>query len=405
MKDHSVVIGDITVELIKKHGKRETHTENLVTGFGKSAVIANGLATMFGSLADNKIEYNTKNPDPQGVGTNDFFFTRDTSDTKVVNMLLNNPTLAAGQGLYIPGSELVGYAYRDTASDSNEGTTTSIADGTAKKKRLTRRYSYGSSMAFQFDTIATSLITPSGSAGALISIPRFINASDTISNISARGIQSGKLQLKTSSDDILDYDVNTGEISQSADSWISYDPQFLLSVFSIGDYTYEVRGTDTAKAYTIRIYGYDSTGANVYTSDTYSGTYMDSYNLAIIYDAANDAYLLYRDGTWYAIAVDSNGLITGISRTTTSLSNPPSYRMLLGNKENYVYVDGYKLYGTYDTSSYFTSGVHGVINIDGRIYSKDLTETGNLLSYHKFSVPFVKDVGDVLNVSYSYYID
>ena len=405
MKDKAAVIGEITVELIKKHGSRLTRRENLVTGFGKSAIVANGLATVLSDYSNNKVTfYNAYNSDL-------FFNRRYTPYAKMVNLLLDSPNLHAGQGMYIPESELVAFAYKSSATAANEGTVSTIADGTSMKKKLTRRFSYGSSISGQFDTIATSMIIPDGTAGAIINIQRKLRAEEIIDNVCCRYLKQNKVQVRTATNyDILDYNLETGEVSTSAAAWPSFgQASYLLSTFEIGDYVYEVRETSPMRNYgtDIQIFGYDQNGVLQYTSPLYQAINTYSCKHCLWYDTTAQKYYLYADGPTYEFVLNSSGLITDIVSTSDSPTVPSTFRVLCGTADASIYVDRQKTYASPEGTTYYTTENNNGIafQYNNRSFNKSLTEFGNLISYHTFSVPFIKDVGDILNVSYSYFID
>lgn len=407
MRDRSSVIGEITVELIKKHGTRMCRRENLVTGFGRSAVIANGLSTIFTDANMNKIEVSSLGINDRGYEGNYFFFQRNTPQAKVVNLLLNQPAVQPGQGVYKPtASELVAFAYNTSASAANEGIITDLADGTSMKKRLTRRFSYGSSIAGTFDTIATSLITPSGNAGTVISIPKQI-ASVTVNRISARYLKTEKVQLLLSDNSVVDYDLTTGVVTPSQAAFPSYAYNNTYAVFEIGDYVYEINTYSSQNVGTCLIYGFDNTGTLVYTSSSISGT-STSDMINFWYDATADKYYITAGESssyHYELVLNSSGLITSIQVTSDSLTLPASQRIMIGTSSNHIYTNGRSVFAELTDTSYYTASDYPVFIFNGHTFTKQIAELGNLVSYHTFSVPFIKDVGDILNVSYSYFID
>jgi hypothetical protein len=408
MRDRISVIGEIKVELIKKHGVRHVREENLVTGFGRSAIAASGLATIFTDVNQNKITYGpVVNPD-LSVSPSTYYplYQRGTPNGKVVNLLLNQPTLQPGQGIYKPGSELVAFAYAASATVANEGTTAELKDGTSMKKRLTRRFAYGSSITGTFDTIATSLVTPTGNVGYLADISHYIDPVKTVVDISVRYIKSGKLQLLMSDNSVLDYDLTTGIYAPSAEAFpvVHANDNFLVSMTEIGDYVYEIRGF-RASSSSLKIYGYDSTGTNVYTSGTISNLY--GYSFSLYYSSTTNKYYITSANTSDELVLNSAGLITAITTTSDTVTNPSPARLLCGKKEDNIYIGANYIYSniTDGTGSRYSSPVTPVFMYNGRMFSAQLTEIGNLISYHTFSVPFIKDAGDVLYVSYSYFID
>lgn len=408
MKDRTSVIGEITVELIKKHGNRLVRRENLVTGFGRSAIIANGLSTIFTDASMNKIEVSSLGISDRGYEGNYFFFQRSTPpQAKVVNLLLNQPAVQPGQGVYKPtASELVAFAYNSSVSAANEGAVTDLADGTSMKKKLTRRFSYGSSIAGTFDTIATSLVTPSGNAGSVIKIPKYVASAD-VNRISARYLKTGKVQLLLSGNSVVDYDLATGVVTQSSEAFPSYAYSNTYAVFEIGDYVYEINTYSSQNVGTCVIYGFDSTGSLVYTSSSMSGS-STSDMINFWYDETADKYYLTAGESssyHYELVLNSSGLITNIQVTSDSITLPASQRIMVGTKDSHIYTNGRSIFAELTDTAYYTASDYPVFLFNGHTFTKQIAELGNLISYHTFSVPFVKDVGDILNVSYSYFID
>lgn len=401
------VVGEITVELKKKHGVKLVRKENLVTGFGRSAIVANGLSTIFKDTDMNKIEVSSIGLNDRGYEGNYFFFQRNTPQAKVVNLLLNQPSVQPGQGVYKPtDAELVAFAYSTSASALNEGEITDLTDGTSMKKKLTRRFSYGSSITGTFDTIATSLITPSGNAGSLISIPKQVASSD-VSRLSARYLKTGKVQLRLSNNSVVDYDLTTGVITQSQDEFPSYAYNTIYAVFEIGDYVYEINTYASQNVGTCVIYGFDNTGSLVYTSSTISGSSVSDL-INFWYDETADKYYLTAGDSAsykYELVVNSSGLITNIQVTSDSITPPASQRIMVGTKDKHIYTNGRSVFAELTDTSYYTASDYPLFLFDGHTFTKQLAELGNLVSYHTFSVPFIKDTGDILNVSYSYFID
>lgn len=408
MRDKSSVIGEITVELIKKHGVRHVRKENLVTGFGRSAIAANGLATIFMNVNQNKITYNEGvNPDPSASSVAYYpLYSRSAPDCKVVNLLLNQPTLQAGQGIYKPNDELVAFAYAASATAANEGVIADLTDGTSMKKRLTRRFAYGSSITGTFDTIATSVVTPTGGAGYLVTIPHYIDATRTVADVSVRYIKSGKLQLLMSDNSVLDYDLTTGTYTTSAEAFpvAHSSSNLLMSMIEIGDYIYELRGFQSELTY-ITIHGYDSTGTNVYTSLAIRDPF--GSELSLYYSSSADKYYITSPNSARELVLNSNGLITDITNTSDTVTKPAYARFLCGNKDSNIFISAGYIYSaiTDGADSRYKAPAIPAFIYNGRMFSASLTEIGNLISYHTFSTPFIKDAGDILNVSYSYYID
>lgn len=445
MKERASVIGDITVELIKKHGKKEIHTENLITGFGRSFVLANGLSTLYNagtSQTMNKIRKVSDSVYWPNAGAT-------TPPSIVCNVLLNNPFIEEGQGLYVPTTdELIAYSYADTtASASTEGTITSIKEGTTQKKKVTRRFAYGSDIAGEFNTIATMLTTPSFANGSTATIKRPLRglASEdaTITSVNYMKLDEGILLLNMSDSSVRQYDLATGYITTYTGTVPSMPSGNLLTIFKINNYTYyctyTVSSHSSYQDVVLHLYGYDSTGTLVLNNWTLADSTSSVYNLCsgLIYDNTNEKYYVVTQsaagtpyGTQYEVYVNSDGLITGKGETSDTLPSVGYFNRgcfcLVGQASSNVYAAYHgRDYAEYtflglDLSNYVNGAIQFFYNNGGYAVAYDklwntgsnawtsdyqLCQFGNLLSYHEFATPIVKDVGDILYISYSYYID
>lgn len=441
MSDKAAVIGQIRVELIKKHGKIERIEDNLVTGFGKSFVLTNGLATLFAgntSQAQNKINfgdtYKTSGP----------YFPQQPANANlayVTNLLLNSPTLAAGQGVYLPKTEeLVAFASSDSGAGTTQGVIAELKEGTQMRKCLTRRYVYGTSVSGQFDTIATLLTTPNGASGRIGSLARLLSPGLSTgiqpSSLNLSKLLAGKIMINMSDNSVYEYDMNTGVLTLSSGT---YTGHYNAATFIYKDNLYILYNPSVSDRSTVYIAGYDSTGTQILAPTPIGSSYYNSSYFKVWYDSTTDkVYLNFVDSPSLANTYEftvSNDVITGTQITSDSITVPTfpfNITVPIGEVTNNIYSYG----SNYGLSQRYYLGTEGPAStktlslnfsvatfmIGGRLYGTSgryvsgdnqyinyttaaLIEFGNLLSYHTFSVPFIKDVGDELYVSYSYYID
>lgn len=440
MSDKAAVIGQIRVELIKKHGKIERIEDNLVTGFGKSFVLANGLATLFAgntTQTGNKITFGDTNKTPGP------YFPQQPTNANlgyVTNLLLNNPTLAAGQGFYLPGAEeLVASAYADSGAGATRGIVTELKAGTQMRKCLTRRYVYGTSVSGQFDTIATLLTTPDLASGRMGRLIRLLSTGLSTdiqpSSVNLSRLHDGKIMINMSDSSVYEYDMLTGVLTLSSGTWT---PHYFASTFIYNDNLYIIYSEGNSRYDRIDIVGYNSAGVEILAPINIGGGNFSSGCLRVWYDNTTDKVYLNIDsspslaGTYEFTT--SAGVITGKQITSDSITIPSfSYGVAVPVGEVtdniYTFASSYFSYRAYLSLDGPASANILNLNSNGpcfmlnnRLYAiagkyitggsqymstvnVALTEYGNLLSYHTFSTPFIKDVGDELYVSYSYYID
>lgn len=441
MSDKAAVIGQIRVELIKKHGKIERIEDNLVTGFGKSFVLTNGLATLFAgntTQTGNKITFGVtdKKPGP--------YFPQQPTNTNlgyITNLLLNNPTLTAGQGFYLPGAEeLVASAYTDSGASTTQGIITELKAGTQMRKCLTRRYVYGTSVSGQFNTIATLLTTPDGASGKFGMLTRLLSPGLSTdiqpSSLNLSKLLADKIIINMSDSSVYEYDMLTGVLAISSGTWTGH---YNAATFIYKDNLYILYNPDSSDRSTVYIAGYDSTGTEILSPTTIGSSYYNSSYFKVWYDSTTDKVYLNTAQTpslanTYEFTV-LNNIITGTQITADSITIPTfpyNIAVLIGEVTNNIYSYG-SSYGLRDRYYLGTDGPASTTTLnlqygaacfiyENRLYgisgryvngsnqyiqytSTSLIEFGNLLSYHTFSTPFIKDVGDELYVSYSYYID
>ena len=449
MSDKAAVIGQIRVELIKKHGKIERVEDNLITGFGKSFVLANGLANIFRantSQTNNKADFGYFESGTYGQGyvnAGPYFkkqpYAADMS--RVVNLLLDSPTLVSGQGVYLPKSaELMAYAYADSGAGATQGIIADLKDGTQMRKCLTRRYVYGTSVSGQFNTIATLLTTPDGATGRIGQLARLLSPGLSTdaqpSSLNLSKLLAGKIMINMSDSSVYEYDMTTGVLTLSSGTWTGH---YNAVTFIYKDNLYILYNPSSSDRSTVYIAGYDSTGNEVLAPLSIGSSWNNSSYFKVWYDSTTDKVYLNTENTPTLASTfeftTSSDIITGTAITSDSITIPTfTYKITVpvGEVTDNIYSFGssYGLQQRYylgtdgpaSTSTLSLQFAPAAFMINNRLYaisggyvsgdvsyqtnsSAILIELGNLLSYHTFSVPFIKDVGDELYVSYSYYID
>lgn len=450
MSDKAAVVGQISVELIKKHGKIERIEDNLVTGFGKSFILANGLSNLFNantSQTKNKVDFGYFESGTYGRGylnAGPYFkkIPYASAIGRVVNLLLDSPTLTAGQGVYLPKStELVASAYADSGASTTQGIIADLKDGTQMRKCLTRRYVYGTSVSGQFNTIATLLTTSNGASGCIGQLTRLLSpglSSDTQpASFNLSKLLAGKIIITMEDSSVYEYDMNTGVLVLSSGTWTGH---YNAATFIYKDNLYVLYNPSSSDRSTVYIAGYDSTGTEVLAPLSIGSSYYNSSYFKVWYDSTTDKVYLNTKQTPSLITTyeftTSNDVITGTAITSDSITLPTfpfNITVPVGEVTNNVYSFGanYGLQQRYyvgtdgpaSTSTLSSDFSVASFMYNDRLYAMSgsyytgsgsygtedsyacLMELGNLLSYHEFSTPFIKDVGDELYVSYSYYID
>lgn len=449
MSDKAAVIGQIRVELIKKHGKIERIEDNIITGFGKSFILANGLANIFKantSHTNNKVDFGYFEGGTYGQGyvnAGPYFkkLPYEADMSRVVNLLLDSPTLASGQGVYLPKSaELIASAYADSGASDTQGIIADIKDGTQMRKCLTRRYVYGTSVSGQFNTIATLLTTPNGATGRIGQLARCLSpglstdAQPSSYNLSK--LLAGKIIITMSDNSVYEYDMTTGVLTLSSGTWTGH---YNAVTFIYKDNLYILYNPSLSDRSTVYIAGYDSTDTQILAPTAIGSSWYNSSYFKVWYDSTTDkVYLNATDSPSLANTYEftvSDGVITGTQITADSITVPTfpfNITVPVGEVTNKVYSFGsnYGLQQRYylgtdgpaSAATLYSQLAPATFMINNRLYAMSggyvsgsssyqtsasaiLIELGNLLSYHTFSVPFIKDVGDELYVSYSYYID
>lgn len=457
MINKSRVHGYIEVELNKKHGKRILLHENMLTQFGKSVVIGNGLGGIFSESSNktlNKIRcsgirgFASDRDYPIGpylTGSNSAY----TDGSKITNLLLNNPQLSSDTGLYIPDDNtLAGYAALDKASSASlkEGTVAYVKDSQDRIRRLVRRFEYPVDLACEFNTIAMATMTPTGTTGRVI--PMYRNVNPFVYNASSmRNFTISKIGLTKIKDGLVSYtaaDGNTYTVSgitgkiEEGGTVHNIDSN-TISVFTKGNYTYLVKALAGSYAGNVNI-GYnvlDADGNIVYNTSFSVGDY-GNYCYGMVY-YQGEFYLVYGyTGIWYKLVDKGNGYIEFDTNTyiTAPVTLQNNYFSVIGSEsagfKTYAFNISYNsIYGTRPTAFFVTSNsyakVGNSIPYKGCLFSighqvlsfnyaetkeydwapklESLVEYGNLLSYHTLDQPIQKSVGDSMFITYSYVID
>lgn len=460
MINKSRVHGYIEVELNKKHGKRILLHENMLTQFGKSVVIGNGLGGIFTEGSNktlNKIRC---------IGTRDYVYdinypigpyltgsgTVYTDGSKITNLLLNNPQLYSDTGLYIPDDNtLAGYAALDTSASGTlkEGTVAYVKDAQNRIRRLVRRFEYPADLACEFNTIAMATMTPTGTTGRII--PMYRNVNPFVYNASSMsGFTISKIGLTKLKDGLVSYEAAdgktytvsciTGKIEEGGTVQTGYNKNEIISVFTKGNYTYVVRALQGNYSRQMRV-GYDvlDTAGNIVYNTYFSvADWTNSYYYGIVYYEGEFYFVYGYSGRWYklvdtgagymqfntntyinapitlptatfsVVGSDSSGFTTYQFGFTYISSSPYYLPTSFASTNNYAKVGNNIAY----KGCLFSIG-HQVLSFDyaeTKEYDwapklESLIEYGNLLSYHTLDQPIQKSVGDSMFITYSYVID
>lgn len=414
--------GFITVELVKKHGRKIIKTENLLTPAGKEYILREGTASLFsqGAYKQNSISIHGAN----GAGPYSAQTVGQTGGSVLTNLLLNQPDFTATKRVYFDSSAIVAKAYADTSSVSNIGHITYLDSSTDKKKRVTRRFVYDVNDSYEFDTIALATNAPAGAAGLMSYTFKGLPFSP--SRFTLAGCSDGEVIIKDSSDNVWKYNLDTGLITPETtitNVLIPLDKPG--AVFVYGNYVYYVNVTQS-----------------MYTSDQYAKWYIFdkttgaqvSYGEKRSFSSVN-----YYDGTFYVasaggtlgyqLAENSSGMLVPGGSTITLPFTPAGFTAPIGDTTHgfkNVYIPNWggtpggstlikTLPNTYETAATFMGGM--IFRAGEHICAWKtgtspcqpterymLTDAVNLLSYHTFATPIQKNIGDVMNVSYSYYL-
>lgn len=433
--------GEILVELKRKNGKREIFKHNMMTEFGRSFALSQGINKLRYSTSKNRgtlvtLCNNTYNTiSPAGVGALPPVANPtasggvDQTASKLCNLLMNIPsgTITKKKACFMPESaNLLAYAFRDTASAANEGYIDITADNIALKNRVVTRYVYPSDLAGQFNCIAMSTMTPDATykgraAKVQRSIARILSAANSpLQRIMYDGtylylypVELGKVNLETGEVTEHSYtQTNFFYLPNITDggSWASY---FMYNGFMMqlryeysssagNSYVYlsVLKTDDTIQSWSTRLYGLGFRGAffkngSLYVSFQYGSTYkvtVDSTTGVMSYSTTSDdvsdlldkAYIPLDENTY----IDVNWKVNGLKINTNSL----------------YFMHDSKLLSLALPDLYSQSWNIGYTN-GSRLNSEYLlTEYGNILSFHQYDNPIVKNVGDELSVTYSYYM-
>lgn len=442
------VRGEITIDIKRKHGAREQKVYNMLTTFGKSYMLANGLARQYGvntSHSRNKVyiqgkdRYTSNYENQTGPYLNNYGSVV-TAGSRICNLLLNNPALSVNKSLYIPSlDDVSGFAFTDTASTASlkEGIVAPLADNTRVDNAIVRRFQYGADLACEFDTIAMSTKALGGTAASYGRIvPQFrsimpivySSGSHTIEYVGLHQLSEGKLIFKDSATDIA-YTLNleSGIIVQGGDADIpagysSITGNSYISAFKYNNYTYVTYWFSPMYGSRYMKYDvYDSTGTRIAHDLTAAGE-----NSIVYY---NNKFYAAGSSTWYEMVENESGILQ--ADTSLSIAAP----VVLDSNYNYSTcgdaLGGYTVFGYTAGSSiqtaYFLDTDYNVVtqgqstkmlfSYNGVVYSvgqgeaqtynwankaDGLIEFGNLLSFHTLSETITKNVGDLMYVTYAY---
>ena len=449
------VHGEITIELKRKHGRMEKKVYNMLTQFGKSYVLANGLARQYGvntAHYRNKIYIQGKDAGTAGQTAQTGPYLNDyrdsyikTDGSRICNMLLNNPPLNVNKGLYLPtSSELAAFAYADSSVSGalNEGSVAILADQGRKDNAIVRRFQYGTDLACEFDTIAMSTKVP-GNTGSTYGriVPQFrsvlpivYSSSIEIERIGVHKLSEGKLVIEAGLyGNTYTLDLNSGIIvpGGTANVYVNhYDgtrANSTITAFSYGNYTYVIYVNNDGFSSGLRYAVYDSTGTLVAANKELNSGY------GLVY--YNNKFYAVTSGTWYEMVEGTNSYLevdTSASITAPySLSSSNLYAVMGTPTGGYTNISCYYRYYSNTGGTTYKSFLDSEFNIttaelnenammfsyNGAIYSvgageaqeydwankvDGLIEFGNLLSFHTLSETITKNVGDLMYVTYAY---
>ena len=462
MINKSRVHGYIEVELNKKHGKRILLHENMLTQFGKSVVIGNGLGGIF-TEGSNKTLNRIK-----CIGTRDYVADKNypigpyltgsastyTDGSKITNLLLNNPQLSSDTGLYIPDDNtLAGYAARDKASSGSlkEGTVAYVKDSQDRIRRLVRRFEYPTDLACEFNTIAMATMTPTGTTGRVIPMYRNVNpfvynassmSSFIISEVGLHKIKDGLVSYKAADGKTYTVSCITGKIEEGGTVQTGYNKSGIISVFTKGNYTYVVRALRVNSSGGTTKIGYDvldTDGNTVYSTSFSAGVWASGYSYGMVYYEGEFYFVYGENGRWYKLVDTGNGYMEYSIDTyiTAPITLPTATFSVTGSDSSgfttyqfsltYVSASGYSLPRSLAITNSSYAKVGNSIAYTGCLFSvghqvlsfgyaetkeydwapklESLIEYGNLISYHTLDQPIQKSVGDSMFITYSYVID
>lgn len=415
--------GFITVELVKKHGRKIIKTENLLTPAGKEYILREGTASLFsqGTYKQNSISIHGAN----GAGPYSAQTVGQTGGSVLTNLLLNQPDFTATKRVYFDSTAIVAKAYADTSSVSNIGHITYLDSSTDKKKRVTRRFVYDVNDSYEFDTIALATNAPAGAAGIMSFT--FKSLPFTPAYFTLAGCNDGEVIIKDTSDNIWKYNLDTGLITPETTITNVLIPVAKAgSVFVYGNYIYYVYAPVSMYTSDQRVYWYifdKTTGAQVGSNNV---RYYSGINY---YDGS--FYVVSNSGTTgYQLVENSSGMLVLGGSTVTLPFTQAGFTEPFGDSTHgfkNITISSDTGWGTVQSSTivktlpntYETAGT----NMGGTVFRTGehicgwkagtspcqptrlmLTDAVNLLSYHTFASPIQKNIGDVMNVSYSYYL-
>ena len=421
MNDRITLKGEITVEIIRKNGKIEKHTENLLTTFGKSYCLANGInrpMNYSSGVKDSKLRIGNETIYPWNQAA-----TEKTGNTLLCNLLWNGlpNSISQDTSLFMPDSDsLIGYAYDGNTTGSKQGQVVNLNDGQAIKNQIVHKFQYGSDLHGSITHIGMSTSAPDG-AGAIASVLRSIaHGVYSSGNMSYYWPKSDGTLYSVFNSNPTIADLSTGELEAATAmshhrAIASY--QAPVGLFKWGNYIYVIdpnRGR----------YGPQPI---LYVLNINTGVQINAYNLSGKGLCVKEGHLymvydLNASTTIYEVTQNLDGTLnfsgTGESYTTPWNGSVVSVAgdMDTGNiynitDTNYIYSDKGACIGVNADNL----GYSETFNLGGRLfnfvnqrYSFEnhtpyyLREYGNLLSWHEFGTPIVKNIGDTLFVTYSY---
>ena len=434
--------GKITIELKKKDGRIIKEQLNLLTDFGKMYAMSQGLGRLM--MHSNRLTSAVIIDQTDKAYVGPYFYGINTvlkNESGLCNVLLNvdNSTLTEQTSLFIPSEEeLQGFAFNDTYSDTlKEGMVTRLPDNLVNNLQIHRSYTYQEDLACVFNCIAMT-VRPFNTGKAVAPIKKSIqpyvyNVGTPATKFTPgpfMNIAENEIALNTNGNTVV-VNLDTGVVDTSRQPVLIADlhsskSEYNYGIFTYGEYVYV---TDlTAQAY-----------ASIYNKTTGELIEKHLYGESFTNNKVN---LIYYNGKFYykvgstikEIQADSQGILRTLVDPTDDVSALANeifqYGTVVGHEGNYYNV--VRVYG--DTLLYndflFNCGSLAATNItcgdtyfmvnnrllgwarsdikqsNGWTDCNDimLAQYGNLLSYHMFANPIQKNVGDILTVTYTYYI-
>lgn len=433
MSDKLAIRGKITVELIRKNGKREITEENFLTNFGKQFAMANGLNRLM--FTDNTVPLSRLEYLGGPFGTPSAT-TRKTGLAVMSNVLLNLArNVTEADSLFACRSgELVAYAYQPTTPAGSVGSLVDLGSNSGMGNNIKRRYQYDTQLAATITHIGIMTTTPDGANGRVYPTMRSIspyNYSNTalINKFLpgyACGLGTKKLCVNPGGTGIV-VDAETGVVSDTGyvDGPAPTSGSYNFVWFKWGNYVYKLYQDSDKRFVKANIYD-ATTGSLVSSNVSYGTTWMSGNKVCMRYFPDTGKLYLIRkyssETTCYRheFTLDASGkLVYNSTETAGEDTDFIENAIPASDGTTYYHVANTKVYDAYgNLIGFLVNSVYqnndafyntDFFLLDGQLSSlytfgndKLLQTYGNLISMHPFSTPIVKNAGDALYVTYEY---